>query len=968
MLHLASLPAVAVTLASACCAIPISGGQTGEPQSSESARPDKPDQQSAAPVDSRTVSKAEFAEIKAAFALLQTDPKAAADQAAVILARKPPLPDKLRAHTLWIQGSALSLAEKHTDALKVLAATEQLVRRLEDRKLLRRTLRYIAASAFECGRYAEGRDAAAEAILLSSQLEDTSAYVSILYNELALNEIQLGQTDAAIRNLRRAIDISRRAGDQKGRLKALLNLGQLLADNQLHDEAEKCFREVLEADPDTPQSFPMISAFAGLGDVSLAAGDLVKSRQYLDEALALCDQPHTDNLRAIVENSLGLWELTAGNLEAAKPHFRTAYELFEQLQNPAGMSEARRFLQRLESSENEVAIESEILAAENAGALRELLPRLYEMAEVLGKAERWQEASGYLSRAAEVESELASESLELRINRDLQEMDQEDLEHLRAQLDSRQAELNLWDAELDSREWWYFGLTFSVVGLLVLLGILVRLLLEKRSMFHALSDAHCALDEQRALQLTMERQLARQRKSQSLESMASGIAHDFNNLLTGIAGLAEVATHTESDAEKDELLQQITSTSIEASGLTGQLRQFLGQPTTEDVQCDAAQVLTSTARLLESLCRPRLLSIQTEDCGIRARIDATRLQQVLVNLVSNAAEATSTDGRIAVGITTTVCDQKFLDHCHSSGKVQPGQFRQIDVSDNGHGLTEEERTRIFDPYFSTRGVGRGLGLSSVAGIVRSVGGFICVDANPDGGTRFSVFLPAVLEETQADVPLPAAVPPPSAPSRRVLIVDDESLILDLQKLSLTQAGMRVTTASSAEQALQIAAAEDFEFDCIITDYSMPGHNGRWLARQLRTQAPDLPIILCSGFADESMEAGRDITRVLSSPTHKKTWSRPSPPARPQQKAPRPQLPCLPESLAPNAIGPERPSPAGVREQRQRHTLKHQVGLAAFVDDAHEAIPQNCQARVTAAGFLIQQNRRGSIPADSRIAR
>ena len=140
-----------------------------------------------------------------------------------------------------------------------------------------------------------------------------------------------------------------------------------------------------------------------------------------------------------------------------------------------------------------------------------------------------------------------------------------------------------------------------------------------------------------------------------------------------------------------------------------------------------------------------------------------------------------------------------------------------------------------------------------------------MDANPDGGTRFSVFLPAVLEETQADVPLPAAVPPPSAPSRRVLIVDDESLILDLQKLSLTQAGMRVTTASSAEQALQIAAAEDFEFDCIITDYSMPGHNGRWLARQLRTQAPDLPIILCSGFSDESMEAGRDITRVLSKP-------------------------------------------------------------------------------------------------------
>ncbi|MCR9201530.1 MAG: response regulator [Planctomycetaceae bacterium] len=808
--------------------------------------------------DSHT--KAELADFKDAFAKLRTSPAEAAEHASLILERHPQLPEKLRAHTLWIKGSGLSLSEQHPEALTALTSAEEIFRRVKEQKMLRQTLRYIAASAFECGEYEMGRRAAAEAVLMSSEWNDRSAYVSVLYNELALNEIELGQTTSAIENLRLAIDISRSCGDEKGHVKSLINLGNLLCENGFQAKAAECFREVIETEEGKTVSFPLVAAHAGLGDVLVASRELVKSRRHLQQALDLCRQPGTDNIRAAVELSLGRWEVAADNPTMAEQHFSRSLELYTQLNNPGGVTSASQHLRRLQSAQDIQAIREQLRVARESGGCGEELSLLYELADLLRQSDQWQEATDQLARAAELERDRGRENLTARIDSELALMDQDALRHLQTEVESKLE-------QLQSQEWWYTGLAVSVVGLLLTLGFVVRLLYDKKAAVHALREAHSQLEGQKVVQLKMERQLARQQKSQSLESMASGIAHDFNNLLTGIAGLAELAVRAGSSTEKDELLQQITSTSIEASGLTGQLRQFLGQPSPQDVQCDASVVLHNTSRLLESLCRPRQLTINTAESQLATRIDATRLQQVLVNLVSNASEATSSDGRIDLQICNVTCDQSTLNAHQCEPTVTPGQFRRVDVIDNGHGLTEADRARIFDPYFSTKGVGRGLGLSSVAGIVRSAGGFVTVAAGPAGGTWLSVFLPAAESESVCVSQTESSEPRETVRQHhaRVLIVDDERLILDLQKMSLTQAGMNVTTAESAEAALQLATEHGFGFDCVITDYSMPGHNGRWLARQIRTQAPDLPVILCSGFADESMEPGRDISVVLSKP-------------------------------------------------------------------------------------------------------
>ncbi|MCP4173807.1 MAG: tetratricopeptide repeat protein [Fuerstiella sp.] len=810
----------------------------------------------------RAVSKDEIAAIRSAFKELRTDPATAASLAAEILDHDPVLPDRLRAFVYWIRGSGQSLTEDHRGALRSLITAEKILRQHEDHSLLRRVLRYKAASSYECGLYNDGKNAAEEAIEISKLLNDDSTYVSILYSELANNEVELGNTASAVEHLHMAIGIAERNEDHNGRLQLLNNLGNVMTASGFHEKAAECYNEVIESDSDAINSLPAAAAHAGLGDLLVQSGHPSSARKHLKTALELCSQPGAENVRAIAEGTLGNLELAMDNPDEAKLHYKAAQQIFEQLDNPTGVIDISQRLRRLESSKDIELIRKQINTTRENGASEQELSLLYEIADRLKGSGKSEEAYLYLLRAAELEKKQGHINLVASVKQRMARMDQTDLEKLHDEVSAK------LDA-LESHRWWTSSLLIGVISLLIVLVAVTRLLVEKRRAVNALRVAHSELSKQKARQLQVERQLAKQQKSQSLESMASGIAHDFNNLLTGIAGLAELADNTSSSEEKSELLRQITSTSIEASSLTGQLSQFLGQPTDNDTHCDLRTVVDSTVLLLESICRPRQLQVIADSTETTVQLDDTRLRQIMVNLVSNAAEATSTTGALKIRIMTVECTSQQMEAQYGGQEAQAGVFHKLQMIDDGHGLSNDERMRIFDPYFSTRGVGRGLGLSSVAGIVRSVGGFICVDSAPGEGCCFSIHLPAIDVSADAaaesDPEVPHEQKPSVQPALQILVVDDESLILDLQKLSLSQAGMQVTAVSSAEQALRAAAEVQFKFDCVVTDFSMPGQNGRWLAQQLKTKAPDLPIILCSGFVDGSVELGREITQLLSKP-------------------------------------------------------------------------------------------------------
>ena len=821
------------------------------------------------------VPAATIVQMRKAMASLQTDPALAAELAGALAANSEGLPDRVFATVLWIQGSGLAISEKYRQALDILTQAETLARKINDDKLLRRVLRYKSAAAYECAEFVSGRDAAIEAIRLSEVLKDETVYVATLHSDLAINESALGNKEAAIEHLISAVEISDRSGDKTSLSKWLVNAGGLMSELGQHQQAIDSFQRVLKLEGSETENLVVVAAHGGLGEVLVDEGRLSDAEIHLQSALVLCEQPGAESIRGNVEASLGRLFAARNNGPQAEHHFKKSLAVFQQLKNPSGVAMAEQALRNLSDSatpeQDIVAIRRDLEQAEGAKNLELQIALHKELSGKLGDAELWRESSIHARRAAVLEQQLASTKFTGRIAGLLAEVS-----HLEKQqvIQDLQSEVSLGEKLIIAQRRWNMGLVVCLGMMLAVLVMIIVLLQSKRRAVRELRLAQSNLREQKIVQVKMERRLAEQQKTQSLALMASGIAHDFNNLLAGIAGLAELAVVSSAVDRKNELLQQITETSLQASGLTGQLLQFLGKPGKEPVQCDVADVIESTIGLLQSVARPNVLSLEGRAGPCHAEIDETRLRQVLVNLVSNAAEASGAESRILLSIDSLDLSKSEMQRMNSDAELQSGEYCRIRVVDSGHGISAETRARLFDPYFSTKAIGRGLGLSSVIGIVRSCRGFVYVESEPERGCCFSVFLKSVKCQVECcaaaenDFVNHDEVTLNSSP--RILVVDDEPALLDMQNEYLTISGFRVSTARSAEEAFRLAVEQEMEFDCVVTDFCMDGKDGKWLAAQLRSLVPDLPVIMCSGFSDGAIQPGEEVTKVLSKPYSPKT--------------------------------------------------------------------------------------------------
>ncbi len=801
---------------------------------------------------------------------LRFDPALAASLAEKLIVSNDRLPEPVLAQALWIQGSGLSISEQHQKAMSVLSEAERLSRKLNDKKLLRRTLRYKAASALECSEFRIGRDAACEAIQLSEKLEDKTAYVARLHNEAAGNEAALGDKQSAMRHLRIAIDISQRCNDKKGLVQWLVNLSSMMLEFGQHSQAIESCREVLNLEGEDTMNLAVITAHQVMGVAYLESDKLSDAHNHLSKGLRLCAAPGSENIKGTIEAFLGKLNIAMSAPAQATQHFQNSLTIFRALGSPSGIAAAEQGLR--DSNEANAAanirqIQADLERAEASSEIDLQISLHKELADNFGIAKLWQESAAHERKAAELEQQLVQQSFDDQVAHILADLSHDQKLKLISNLES---EVSARSELLRSEQWWNFTLAICVGVMLVVLAMIAGLLIVMRRALKAVREAKKSLREQEALRLQMERRLAEQQKHESLAVMASGIAHDFNNLLAGIAGLAELAEISVSPDRKNELLNQITETSLQASGLTGQLMQFLGKPASEADQCDVTDVLESTKGLLQSVARPNALSLEGRAEPLFAEIDGTQLRQILVNLVANAAEASSSDGTIIVSADSQNVSAEQLVLMRADSELPPGRYHRIIVTDSGHGMTKETMDRLFDPYFSTKSVGRGLGLSSVIGIVRSCRGFAHVQSEPKKGCRFSIYLrpaqAATTVEHSDDHPGLVASESSSAAARpQILIVDDERLILDMQSEYLEVSGFSATTASSAEEAFELVKANPKRFDCVITDFCMGGHDGKLLANQIRTLSPGIPVILCSGFSGESLMAGKDVSNVLAKP-------------------------------------------------------------------------------------------------------
>jgi signal transduction histidine kinase/CheY-like chemotaxis protein len=362
--------------------------------------------------------------------------------------------------------------------------------------------------------------------------------------------------------------------------------------------------------------------------------------------------------------------------------------------------------------------------------------------------------------------------------------------------------------------------------------------------------------------LEMERRMFESQRLESLGLMAGGVAHDFNNLLTIILGNASLAL---ADAEPGSVvhtaLGSIASTAHRAADLTRQMLAYSGRGKFHRQPTDLNSTLRALTALMESSV-PRHIRLQYElEEGLPAvEADPTQLQQVVLNLLTNAVEALGA----APGAITLRTGLRHLGFADLAGSfpdqaVSAGSHLVLEVSDTGPGMDEETRRRIFDPFFTTKPSGRGLGLAALQGIVRAHGGGISVSSTPGRGTSFQVLLPA-LEAPAQPAPMPPSGPEGWTSSGVVLVVDDETPLREMAAWVLRRAGFEVLEASHGQAALEALAGHAGPVRAALLDLSMPVMGGGEALPALRKLRPGLRVLLSSGYEGEER-----VQRLLEEP-------------------------------------------------------------------------------------------------------
>lgn len=348
----------------------------------------------------------------------------------------------------------------------------------------------------------------------------------------------------------------------------------------------------------------------------------------------------------------------------------------------------------------------------------------------------------------------------------------------------------------------------------------------------------------------LEAQIRQAQKMEAIGTLAGGIAHDFNNILGAIMGFTELAlSNNEMDSQLRRYLERVYQAGERARDLVKQILTFSRQTEQEQTPVQIAVIVKEVLKLLRSSL-PTTIDIQQDIITPPGRdvvlADPTQIHQVLMNLCTNAAHAMRAKGGIlGVSVWDIDADATFVQQYPD---MEPGPYIKLTVSDTGHGMDAAVKERIFEPYFTTKGVGEGtgLGLAVVQGIVKSHGGAVFVTSEPGKGSIFHIFLPRYDGESPSSVEEEEA---PPAKNERVLFVDDESTLVDLGKEILESLDYHVTATTSSLEALEIFRNAPEAFDLVFTDMTMPKMTGIELARECMTIRPDIPVILGTGFSD-----------------------------------------------------------------------------------------------------------------------
>lgn len=346
-----------------------------------------------------------------------------------------------------------------------------------------------------------------------------------------------------------------------------------------------------------------------------------------------------------------------------------------------------------------------------------------------------------------------------------------------------------------------------------------------------------------------QNQALQNQKLEAIGAFAAGISHDFNNLLTSIRGYTELAHAELPDGGIRADLDQVIASADRAQAITGRLLAFTRGQALQPLVIDAGRVLLDMLPMLRSLLPEDIeIVFDVEPLTYWVRIDPVALDQILVNLAVNAADAMHDGGTLTISMDEV---EGRPPQALGGGEAR-GPSVRIVVADSGAGMDETTLTRLFDPFFTTKGMGKGtgLGLSTVYGLIGQSGGSVSVESALGQGSSFTIVLPNVPMDSRNSPDRIAQAPDESVGV--VLMVEDEPSVREFARRVLDRAGHTLLTAGTGDEALALVAGWEGPIDVLLTDIVMPGMSGQELAAKLLEARPDVRIVFMSGYAEESI--------------------------------------------------------------------------------------------------------------------
>ncbi len=347
----------------------------------------------------------------------------------------------------------------------------------------------------------------------------------------------------------------------------------------------------------------------------------------------------------------------------------------------------------------------------------------------------------------------------------------------------------------------------------------------------------------------LEEQLRHAQKMEAIGTLAGGVAHDFNNILTVVTSYAELLSRTEDDPNRRCDLDEIVAAARRATLLTRQLLTFSRKTIAEPQSISVSYVVARLGGMLRRLLKENVKLVPRLSDDVAPILgDPNQLEQVVMNLVINAADAMPDGGTLVIETQNIELDDAYA---RVHGRVTPGSYVMLAVTDTGAGIDPSIIGKIYEPFFTTKppGQGTGLGLASTYAIVKEAGGHIWVYSEPGQGTTFKVYFP--WERASKASPSPSSVPSELRMLGTALLVEDDARVRRAVRRMLERIGFDVMEAPDGEAGLGVAAGHEGPIDVVVTDLMMPRLGGGAFARRLALSRPNVPVVFMSGYTDDA---------------------------------------------------------------------------------------------------------------------